>query len=900
MKFDLKKALPHVIIIAAYLIITIAYFEPVVLGGKQLRQGDVTNFKGMSKEIVDYRKQFHEEPLWTNRMFGGMPAFQISTLYPGNLLQYIFKILTFGLPHPVYAITLAMLCFYLLLLVLKVDPWVAGLGGLAYGTGSFIYTVIDAGHNPQAIAIALMPSVLAGVIHIFRNRKYLAGAALTGLALGFELFSNHLQMTYYLLFMVLFYVIGEFIALVPENRRKYFFIALSVLLILLLLNTGIPNLHWIIIIGTALYLGIEKVLMLVKRDKNYFHFIKASLCAFIAMGLAIGSNLGNLRSTADYGKYTTRGQSELTIDESGKADTTKKSTGLPIDYATGWSYGLDETFNLMIPNYKGGSSSEPIGNHKSAVDAVQEESHKESIAKSPSYFGAQPFTSGPSYIGSAIVFLFVLGLFIVEGPLKWAMLASTIMSIMLAWGQHYPRLTEFFFDYVPGYNKFRSVNFILVMAGLAIPLLGMLAVDKVLKLKGFFKNKFFNTSLRNVQVFYIALAATGGFALFTWLSPATFNSFFGDEEQAYFDKAAQDPKQAEMVNVYMSELQAAREEIVKSDAIRSFLFIALVAAGLFVYDRNILSKYVVVGSMAVLIGIDMVSVDRRYVNAESFERKQRENDNPFSYEGRPGVADEKILADKTPDFRVFNLEKRLDQDAGTSYFHNSLGGYHGAKLKRYQELMQFHLYRSAQILKQVTEKGNDTIMLSVLARQGVVNMLNTKYIIGAYDQPPIQNPFALGNAWCVNNVHVVPNADSEIVEVGRIDPKVTALVDQRYKDKLPASVQYDPNATIKLTEYKPNHLTYHFNAATDQVVVFSEIYYPSGWNAYVDGVKKDHFCADYVLRAMVVPAKEHKIEFKFEPEYYYKSDKISLASSLLLILGSIGIFVYELRKKPAA
>jgi hypothetical protein len=900
---NLRSLLPHVAALAIFLIITVAYFHPVVMGGKQIIQSDVTNFKGMSKEIVDHRKAFNEEPLWTNRMFGGMPAFQISVLYPSNYIKYVHDIFTFGLPRPVYAITIAMLCFYLLMCVLKVDPWLGVLGGLAYGLGSFIFTVIEAGHNPQAVAIAFLPAVFAGFVHIYRNKQIWMGGALLGISLALELYTNHLQMTYYLFLLLVFYIIAEFAYTIPGNRKRWFGYAVLAMFLLFLLGVFSDNTKMYVYMSglLALYLLAEGVIGLLQKNEATWQFLKGSVVALVAVALAIGSNLGNIICTADYGKYTTRGPSELTINPDGSPNTSEKTGGLDRSYVTAWSLAVDEPLTLLIPNYKGGSSSEPIGKYPDAVDAVQNENYKESIAQSPCYFGGQPFTSGPNYVGAAMVFLFVLGLFMVDGPLKWALLAGTIISIMLSWGHHYMRPTDFFLDHVPGYDKFRSVSFTLVMASLCIPMLGTLAVNRLITMPDFLRQNFGKTSVSNKRIFFIVFGVTAGFCLITYLAPSMFNSFFGDDELAYFEKAVQDPKQADGVAVYMEELQSAREQVVKGDAGRSFLFIALFATGLLLYSNKVLNKYIVAASMIVLLCIDMILVDRRYVNSESFERKKKVSENPFAESGRPGKADLMIFEDKTPNFRVFNLAKDLDKDAATSYFHNSLGGYHGAKLKRYQELVNFHLGRSVDIYKRMLQsQPSDTTLKVVMARQGVVNMLNARYIIYNYDAPPLQNPYALGHAWFVGSYRFVANPDSEIIELANINPGAVAIVDQRYKSMLPASLKYDSAGSIKLVSYKANHLVYQSKAASDQLAVFSEIYYPSGWNAYVDGKLVPHFGVDYVLRAMMVPAGEHKVEFKFEPSYYYNSEKIAMASSLILIFACIGVLGLQLRKPAAA
>lgn len=848
MKFDWKKITPHLVAIAIFLAITIAYFSPVVLGGKQIKQGDITNHIGMSKEIVDHREKTGEEVLWTNSMFGGMPAFQISVLYPGNLLQYAYKFLTLGLPHPVSIVFLYMLGFYILMLALNINPWVGVAGSLAFAFSSFFFIIIEAGHNSQGQAIAFMPAVLGAVIMTYRG-KYLLGAALTALFLGLEIYTNHLQMTYYLGILVVIYIVAEFISFALKKQIR--------------------------------------------------EFAKASLYLIIPVILAVGANAGNLWCTYDYGKYTTRGVSDLTINEEGKSNESTKTSGLDRDYISAWSLSQGEALTLLIPNFKGGAS-EAIGvNHKDALKAASNPDMAQYIAEnSSSYFGAQPFTSGPVYVGAIIVFLFVLGLFLVQGPLKWVMLIGTIISVMLSWGHNSPGITDFFIDHIPGYNKFRSVSFTLVIAELTMPLLAVLALDAIIKKPTLFSEKFLNTNFSKLKVMFVAFALSGGIALLVYISPSAFNDFFSEQEyDALTKQMNQSPKDADQIRSFMDNLEAVRIAIVKSDAGRSFMFIVAALALLYVYSRKMISGTVLAGSLAVLIAFDMLAVDRRFLNADNFEKKVK-NSSPFAAYGRPGVADNAILQDKDPNYRVFNLTKSPDQDAGTSYFHKSLGGYHGAKLKRYQELIDFHLGKSFYQMKQYFQKGApDSIADMLMSKQLIADMLNARYIIYDLNAPPYKNKYAMGNAWFVRDYKMVANADSEIVVLGKINPSVTAVVDKKHELKLSGfKFTEDPTASIQLTEYKPNHLTYKSKTGSEQLAVFSEIYYPSGWNVYVDGKEAEYFGANYILRAMRVPAGEHTVEFKFEPKMYYTGDKISLACSALLILSVLGAGYAEYKK----
>jgi hypothetical protein len=847
-----QKFLPHIAAFLIFMAVTVGYFSPVIMGGKKIAQSDVTNFLGGAKEIIDHREKYNEEPLWTNGMFSGMPAYQISTYYPANQLSFVRKVLTFGLPHPTYAIVLAMLCFYLLMLVLNVNPWIGIFGSLGFGLTSFLFVVIEAGHNPQAIAIAYMPGVLAGFVLAYRG-KILLGAALTALLLGLQIFANHLQMTYYLMMILGIYVIAEMItAVLKKELKKY------------------------IITSGALLAGVL---------------------------LAVGANFSNIMATYDYGKYTTRGKSELTINADGNSNKSDVTSGLDRSYATAWSYGIDETFTLLIPNYKGGAS-EPIGvNHKDAVEAVSDPQMRDYISKSASaYFGDQPFTSGPVYVGAALVFLFVLALMLFEGPLKWSMLIVSAIAVMLAWGNNFMSFSNFFFDNVPGYNKFRSVSFILVIVELTVPLLAALMLDKIVKNPDIFKEKFMDSSFSKMRVMIVAFALTGGFCLLCYLSPTMFNTLISDEENVALTKQmTEQPKYSDQIAAYMDALTTARTAIVKSDSVRSFFFITIVALAIYFFTQKKISSTILFSIIIPLLVFDLWTVDRRYLNNDNFENKPRtKNENPFAKEGRPWLADQQILEDKSPSYRVFNLLKRPDQDAGTSYFHKSLGGYHGAKLKRYQELVDFHIGQNFMMLNNVLkQKATDSLVNGLLARMHVLNMLNTKYLIYNPEAPPIVNRNAYGNAWFVNNCKFVTNADSEITALDVTELRYTAVVNNKYKEMASGNFKSDSSATIKMTQYKANHLIYESNTASEQLAVFSEIYFPTGWNAYIDGKLTDHFNANFVLRAMKVPAGKHTVEFKFEPDVYYKSEKISLASSILLLLGVAGAGFLEWKKNKA-
>ena len=808
MKFNIKLFVPHLLAVIVFIALTMVFFSPL-LEGKKLKQGDVNNYRGGSKEIADFRERTGSEPLWTSAMFSGMPAYQISVLYPGNLVKNLTKVFSLGLPHPSYIMLLYFIGFYLLLISLRVDPLLASVGAIAFGLSSYFIILIEAGHNPKGFAIAYMAPVVAGILLTYRG-KLLLGAALTAFALALEISVNHLQITYYLAMCIALLVIVE------------------------------------------LYNAI--------KNKQIPYFVKASAMLGVAALLAVGPNITNLWITSDYGKLTTRGPSDLTNDKA------NKTTGLDKDYATAWSYGQGESFSLMIPNFNGGGSG-AIGNNKSALDKVDPD-FRQYISNVDSYFGNQPFTSGPVYVGALICFLFVLGLFIVKSNMRWWLLAATILSITLAWGKNFMPLTEFFLDHFPGYNKFRAVSMILVIAEFTIPLLAILAIKEIVDNPSILKEKR--------KQFYISFGLTGGLCLVFYMMPGMFMDFFKDGE--YNDLTGQLQKAkfpADQISLFLNGVASARESIFCADALRSFFFILIGAGLLFFYSFKNFNKNILVGALGFLILVDMWVVDKRYMNKENFVSKSV-MDTPFEMTN----ADQQILADRDPNFRVYNTTVSTFNDASTSYYHKSIGGYHGAKLKRYQELIEM------QISKNNME---------------VLNMLNTKYFIVADEQKqPIaqRNPVACGNAWFVPTYKMVANADSEIAALSKIKPKEFAIIDKKYESNLTGfTPTFDSTGFIKLTSYEPNDLTYQFNAKSEQLTVFSEIYYADGWNAYIDGKQSPYFSCNYVLRAMRIPAGEHKIEFKFEPKVYATGEKISFASSILLYLVLAGALFAEFRTK---
>ncbi len=865
---NFKSILPHLAVIVVFLAVTFGYMSPL-LKGKTLRQSDIANFKGMSKEIADFREKTGEEPLWTNAMFGGMPAYQISVLYPNNLLKYVDRLLSLYLPRPADYLFLCMLGFYFLMVVLKVDPWIGALGAISYALCSYYIISLEVGHTSKAHAIAYMAPVLGSFIMAYRGKLFLGGA-LTALFLGLQLYCNHLQITYYTIILIGIYLLFELASAIKE--------------------------------------------------KKVVDFAKASVVVGIASLLATLPNITNLLLTYDYGKYTTRGKSEISVRPASAKDekVVAETDGLPRDYITGWSYGVGESFTLLIPNYKGGAS-EPISlNNKSVLKKI-DKNYRDQVSSFGSYFGEQPFTAGPTYAGAIIIFLFVLGLLFVNGRLKWALLIATVVSLMLAWGNNFQALSDFLIDNLPGYNKFRSVSMTMTIANFTIPLLGLLGLYKIVTTQDFFNQPLVilgkPTSFKNLHGFIIAFAVTGGLSFLMYLTPTSFNSFVSSSDIDNFDKyeasqlkqveqsneipAAEKTAYKQKVEDYFDDLSAnveeARIEIFKADAMRSGLFILAAAIAIFLLLRLKVDYRILVSVLAVLIMADLIMVDNRYMNAKSYVSK-KDDKVPFP----KTAAIESALADKTLGFRVLNASASVFNDASASYYLPSVGGYHGAKLKRYQQLFEFYLGSEINRLQTLLNSGRatDTILQMALSQSYMLNMLNTRYLLINPDMPAFPNKYAYGSAWFVNDYKLVANPDSEIVALGKTNPAFSAIIDKAFEAQLSGFKPLpDSTASIKMVSYKPNYLVYETDTKTDQLAIFSEIYYKNGWNAYLDGKSVDHLRADFVLRGMKVPAGKHKIEFKFEPTTYKTGESIAIAGSILLLLGLVGAAFVELKGK---
>ena len=816
-----KSALSIIAAIVAFAVITLVYFNPV-LEGKRIKQHDIEMHLGMSQEINQYREATGEQTLWTNAPFGGMPAWNISITPKGNLTNPIYKALSLGLPHPIGSVFISMLGFFVLLLVLDCGFWISFIGAIAYGFTSYLFIVIGAGHNAKAMAMAYMAPVIAGVLLAYKG-KYLWGCLLTAFAMAFEVRTGHLQITYYLALTIIIIVIAELISDIINKR-----------------------------IG---------------------HFMKASVGLVIAAVIGALTCSTTLYGNYEFGKETTRGKPVLTRNED------NQTKGLDRDYITQWSYGKGETWSLLIPNAKGGASAY-IGRQNPALEKADRQ-FKDSIAQSNAYWGDQPGTSGPVYVGAIVVFLFVLGALTVKGKLKWALLTATLLSILLSWGKNFMGFTNFFLDYIPGYDKFRAVSMTLVIAEVCMPLLGFLGLAEIAKSPESFK--------QNIKKLYIAFGLTAGICLLFYLAPKVFFNFLSQGEAEQF-AAMMKGKDGALYASFAAQLEDVRVAIFRKDTLRSLLFIILAAIPIFLYGKGKLKGYIAFPILAVLVIVDMFPIDKRYLNNDKFVSKQK-YDKPFT----ASAADQYILEDNTLDFRVADITKDMFNDASTCYFHKSLGGYCGAKLRRYQDVITQYLNGE---LNQLRGAQSAPALLQTLAQQKVLNMMNTKYVIYNPNAQPFENPFAMGNAWAVNNIRWVDTPNEEIDAIGDTDLEHTAIINKEFEQQV-GSYQFTDSihGQIALTDYLPNKLSYSFKASEDQLVVFSEIWTERGWKIYVDGQEQPLLRANYLLRAALIPSGEHEIVMEYAPKAYSTGNAVSFASSLIMILGLIVALIFTFKPK---
>ncbi len=816
MKLNWKKILTQVGIIALFLVIAIGYCSPV-LEGKTLLGHDVESWAYSAKEARDYNASHDEPTLWTNSMFGGMPTYQITMPRSNNVLGFVQDFLQ-QLPSSVFFVFLYLLCFYIALLCFGVNTWLAVIGSFAFTFASYNFIIIAAGHATKVATIAYMAPLIGSIYVAFRRNKFV-GAALTTVFLSLAIRSNHVQILYYTLFILLFFGISEFIFNLKEKTLKTFFQSFGL------------------------------------------------LCA--AAVLAIGMNATMLLTTYEYSQYTMRGKNNgLTLTQAGKQE------GLDKDYITQWSYGIDESMTLLIPNFKGGASAGTLSADSETAKALKERGVRdiEQMMKQfrlPLYWGTQPFTAGPVYFGAIVMLLFVVGLFLVENRMKWWLIATILLTLMLSWGRNFMPLTEFFIDYIPMYNKFRTVSMTLVATGFCMALMAILALKSL-----FDKNIKKQTKQRAL---IIAASVTGGICLIFALFPSLAGDFV----------APSDAQQFQGDYAFLAQTVATdRAAMLSSDAWRSLIFIALTVATLMIYLHGKLQSQWTYALLAVLVVSDMYPVCRRYFNDDNFARK---NINRLK---QPSPADKFILADKDY-FRVLDASVDFFNDASPAYFHKNIGGYHAAKLRRYQELIDVYLAKEIQQTLAQAQTTNDIV--ERLQHADILNMLNMRYLIYNPDAQPITNPYANGAAWMVDSCAMVQNADEEMLALKAFDLKRVAVVDKHSVVNLPA-IERDSIAQIALTSYEPNKLTYNTSAQMPQIAVFSEIFYDKGWNAYIDGEKSDYFRANYLLRAMVVPAGNHEIMFRFEPKSFSIGNAIATTCSALLVAMLLLIAFLGIRK----
>lgn len=832
----MKKLLPDLIAILAFVLLSFAYFFPADIENRILFQHDTAAGAGAGQEVKEYYEQTGERSRWTNSLFGGMPMYQIAPSYDSTKsLQWVQKAYQLFLPDYVCLTFMLMLGFYILLRVFGIPVWLAGLGGIMWAFSSYFFILISAGHIWKFITLAYVPPTIAGIVLAYRG-KLLWGGILTALFVALQITSNHVQMSYYFFFVILFFV------------GAYF----------------------------------EKAW----RTKTLPQFFKASAVLIVAALVGIAANVSNLYHTYAYSKETMRGKSELV--QTGDA-AKQTSSGLNRDYITQWSYGIDETLTLLVPNFKGGASA-ALSQSETAMSKANP-MYSSLYGSLTQYFGTQPMTSGPVYVGAFVLFLFVLGCFIVKGPLKWALIGATFFSIVLSWGKNFMPLTDFFIDYVPLYNKFRAVSSILVIAEFTIPLLAIFALKRLLEEPEILKQE--------KKPLGISLLLTAGIALLLAVAPGSIGSGYvpAQEAQMLQNAVNQQMIPANELSGILANLGEMRAELVSSDALRSFIIIGIGCSLLWLYASGKLRSSLTIAGITILCLADMWGVNKRYLNDAQFV--------PHSIRTETFTktnTDELILQDTSLDYRVLNFATSTFDDNNTSYWHKSVGGYHPAKLRRYQEMIEHHISPEMQAAyKAIATAGGE--MDSVDANKfRVLNMLNTKYFIFPAGQQrqtvPILNPHAYGNAWFVNKVQYVNNANEEIDALDSIIPTETAVVDARFKDVLKGATESykDSLSSIRLTSYAPNRLTYETNNAQDGIAVFSEIYYPDGWHVTIDGQPAELARADYILRTMYVPAGQHTIEMRFDPTSLHVTEGIAYGALALLVIGIIVAVLIAKRK----
>lgn len=829
-RFNFKKALPYLLIIVGFAVVAYAY-SPYVLEGKIVNQSDISSWRGMANEALEYNESHPDDKtLWTGSMFSGMPTFSITAEYEGDWLDPLYNFLFLGKRPPSYLL-ISLIGGFLLFLAFGTNKWLAVLGAIAITFCSYNMQIIQVGHNTKMVAIAFMPWVLASLVYAYR-KNMLWGALFFAFTLSFQIKANHPQITYYLAIIVIGYAIAELCGAI--------------------------------------------------KSKTFTSFMKTSLIVLVAGLLGIATNANKLIPIYEYSKYTMRGGSELTHDED-----VQTGSGLKMDYATAWSYGIEETPNLMIPNFNGGASVGALSTSSETYKVLKSsyQGGERMIRQMPLYWGPQPFTAGPMYMGAICVFLFVLGLAIIKGRYKWWIAGVSLVALFLAWGSHFMWFSELFFKYAPMYNKFRTVSMILVILQITIPVMGVLAINTILS-----EDPDVRPDMKRMKRgLGIALGITAGFSLLFALFPSLAGSFSSSADAGYAGH-----------NELLGALIDDRKSLLQNDAFRSLTYILISAAILWLGYKRKLKMLPVIAILAGLILVDLWTIDKRYLNKTHFMR-EREFENQFAM--RP--VDKMILEDQDPNYRVLDLSVNTFNDAIVSYHHKTIGGYSPAKLQRYQDLIDFYI---SSEMSSMTKDLNSAIstaktvkdLEAALGSYPILSMLNTKYVVIDGNNPPLEYGNRLGNAWFVSEAVTAKTADEEIAVLGTINPAEKAVLFDT--DASSGSVStFDASGNIELTGYAPNHLKYRSSSDSEALAVFSEIYYPAGWSATIDGEPAEIRRANFALRALLLPAGDHEIQFDFHPKTYDTGRSISLASSIAIIvflLLLVGFQVRTCRRKP--
>ena len=825
---NLKKYLPDVVAVVLFALISFAYFFPADIEGKILYRHDSAASKGLGREMAEHREKTGEVTRWMNSVFSGMPTYQTAPEYSSaKTLGTVVDAYHLFLPDNVWYVFAYLLGFYIMLRAFDFRRSLAVLGSIIWAFSSYFLIIIAAGHIWKVMALAYLPPMIGGVVLAYRGR-YIAGLLVTAIFSAFEIYANHVQMTYYYLFIILLMVIAFLVDAV--------------------------------------------------RKKELARFGKATAVCAVAALIGVSLNLSNLYHTWEYSKESMRGKSELVKKDAAN----QTATGLDRDYITQWSYGIGETWTLLVPNTKGGASV-PLVESETAMKHANNE-FIPVYQQMGQYWGEQPMTSGPVYVGAFVLMLFVLGLFIVKGPIKWALLAATVLSVLLSWGKNFMPFTDFFIDYVPMYSKFRTVASILVIAEFTIPLLAMLALKKIVDDPG--------VLTRKIKLVYLSFGLTGGVALLFALFPTLFFSdFISSAEMRALSTLPQ-----EYVTPVISNLREMREAVFTADCWRSLLVIVIGTLCLLLFKAKKLSAVYMVGALAVLCLIDLWQVDKRYLNNDMFVHKSV-REAPL----RMTDADRLILDDKTDfgNFRVLNFASDTFNENETSYFHNSIGGYHAAKLRRYQDMIDAYIApEMKKLMPAVADAGGDMSRVNGDSLFPVLNMLNARYFIlplQSGQTVPVQNPYVHGPAWFVDKITYVDNANQEIERVGKIDLRHEAVADKRFEPQLKTASKQTGTSLVKLTSYLSDRLTYDISSTNGGVVVFSEVYYP-GWKATVDGRPAELGRVNYLLRAINVAPGKHTVELTFHPKSVTVTETVAYVGYVILLL-LIAFWVYMGYKK---